>query len=177
MKSDDESSFKSESAPTGEEETTSDGPFDRSSEEGSPRNEVGQLRKVLRRQFAMHVENVIPEDVQRILDQVETRLQSLKEKDDVKFAGRVYKRIQLLGRMLMSWAEGSFTMPWRSVAAVAGTILYLTNPMDVLPEFMKDEGLLDDALVIYLCYTLVDQDLHRYMNAHGINPSEYGFTR
>jgi len=135
----------------------------------------GNLRQFLRKQFAMQMENVIPEDLQSILDKVEARLESLRDSGEVEFTERVYGRIRLAARMLGAAAEGSFPLPWKSTASIAAGLTYLLNPGDFLPAILKgDEAVLDDALVIYLCYTVVEQDLTRFMRTHNLDPEEFG---
>ncbi len=133
------------------------------------------LRRFLRRQFALQMENVIPEDIQRILDRIEERLEDLQESEEVNFADKLYGRIRLSARMFKAWAEGSFQLPWKSVVSIAAGLTYLLNPLDFLPDIFKgDEAVLDDALVIYLCYTVVEQDLARFLREHNLDPEEFG---
>lgn len=134
----------------------------------------GKLRELLRKQFALQMENVIPEDVQRILDQLEDRLETLKQSREVELADKAYGRLRLMGRMLEATAEGSFPLPWKSAAAIAATVTYLTNPFDVLPDILKGDGILDDALVIYLGYTVVEQDLAEFLRSHDLDAGEFG---
>jgi uncharacterized membrane protein YkvA (DUF1232 family) len=140
----------------------------------SPKDD-GNLRKFLRKQFALQMENVIPEDLQSILDKIEARLEALRDSEEVDFADQVYGRIRLAAKMLRASAEGSFQLPWKSAASVAAGLAYLLNPMDFLPGIVKgDEAVLDDALVIYLCYTVVEQDLTRFLRSHNLDPEEFG---
>jgi len=135
----------------------------------------GHLRQFLRRQFAMQMENVIPEDLQNILDKVEARLQAMRDSKEVQFADKVYGRIRLAARMLQASAEGTFPLPWKSTLSVAAGLTYLLNPMDFLPGIVKgEEAVLDDALVVYLCYTVVEQDLTRFLRTHDLDPEEFG---
>lgn len=142
---------------------------------GGGRSDDGHLRQFLRKQFAMQMENVIPEDLQNILDKVETRLQAMRDSQEVEFADKVYGRIRLAARMLQASVEGSFQLPWKSTLSVAAGLTYLINPMNFLPGIVKgEEAVLDDALVVYLCYTVVEQDLNRFLRSHDLNPEEFG---
>lgn len=134
----------------------------------------GKLRQLLRKQFALQMENVIPEDVQRILDQLEDRLETLKQSREVNIADKAYGRVRLMGRMLQASADGSFPLPWKSAAAVTATLAYLINPFDVLPDILKGDGILDESLVIYLGYTVVEQDLVEFLRSHDLDAEEFG---
>lgn len=144
---------------------------------GSGRSGDGQLREFLRRQFALQMENVIPEDLQSILDKVEQRLESLRESEQVEFTDNLYGRVRLAGRMLRASAEGSFQLPWKSAASIAAGLTYIVNPLDFLPGILKgEEAVLDDALVLYLCYTVVEQDLNEFLRTHDLDPEEFGMN-
>ncbi|MFB6226792.1 MAG: YkvA family protein [bacterium] len=134
----------------------------------------GKLRQLLRKQFALQMENVIPEDVQRILDQLEDRLETLKQSREVELADKAYGRVRLMGRMLQASAEGSFPLPWKSAAAITVTLTYLINPFDILPDILKGDGILDDSLVLYLGYTVVEQDMVEFLRTHDLDASEFG---
>lgn len=135
----------------------------------------GHLRQFLRRQFALQMENVIPEDLQSILDKIEDRLEALRQSEEVEFADKACGRIKLAGQMLKASAEGSFQLPWKSAASIVAGLTYLLNPVGFLPEILKgDDAILDDALVVYLCYTVVEQDLNRFLRSHNLDPEEFG---
>jgi len=133
------------------------------------------LQKMLNRTFGIDVDEVLPEDVQRVLEDFEDQLEDMQNSEGVQVARRVLGRLRLLFQMLGAWGEGNFSMPWRSVAAIAGALTYLGNPMGVLPEFLKGRNsLLDDGLVVYLCYRLVEKDLQRFVREQGLDAAEYG---
>ena len=54
------------------------------------------------------------------------------------------------------------SVPWKTIAAVAGALLYVLNPLDFIPDLILGFGFLDDAGVVALCLKLVESDLHRY---------------
>ena len=41
-------------------------------------------------------------------------------------------------------------------------VLYVLNPLDLIPDLIFGFGLVDDAGVVALCLKLVESDLHRY---------------
>ena len=71
------------------------------------------------------------------------------------------------GRLLIAsirdyWAGRYRKMPWGTVAAVAFTLLYVFNPLDLVPDVLPIIGELDDAAVIAACLFLVEADLMKY---------------
>lgn len=71
--------------------------------------------------------------------------------------------IRLMFSLLRDFWNGRYRqLPWKSVAAIAGTLIYVLNPLDLIPDMIVGFGLLDDAGVVALCLKLVESDLHRY---------------
>jgi len=65
--------------------------------------------------------------------------------------------------MVRDYLKGNYrSVPWKSIAAIAGALLYVLNPLDVIPDFILAFGFLDDAGVVALCLKMVESDLHRY---------------
>ena len=49
-----------------------------------------------------------------------------------------------------------------TVAAIVGALLYVLNPLDLIPDFLPLVGQIDDAAVVAACLLMVRQDLHKY---------------
>lgn len=92
------------------------------------------------------------------------RQRAIEEK--VKGSGRLNRfseDIKLMFSMIRDYWQGNYrSVPWKTIAAVAGALLYVLNPLDVIPDLIFGFGLLDDAGVVALCLKLVESDLHRY---------------
>ncbi len=112
------------------------------------------------------------EELDAHADQVsDTEVESLlrqqnKIEDKVKSSGtlaRFSADIELMFAMLRDYWQGHYRdIPWKSIAAVAGALLYVLNPLDLIPDIILGFGLLDDAGVIAICLNLVEADLYRY---------------
>ena len=89
---------------------------------------------------------------------------SVEEK--VKNSGRLNRfstDIKLMFSLIRDYWYGHYrAIPWKSIAAVAGALLYVLNPLDLIPDLIFGFGLVDDAGVVALCLKLVESDLHRY---------------
>ncbi|MDX1800939.1 MAG: YkvA family protein [Marinobacter sp.] len=99
------------------------------------------------------------------------RLESLLERqkaieDKVKNSGRLKRfggDIRLMFSMLKDYWQGHYrAIPWKSVAAIAGALIYVLNPLDLIPDMIFGFGLLDDAGVVAACLSLVESDLIAY---------------
>ena len=105
-------------------------------------------------------EKVDRADLETLLD----RQRVIEEK--VKGSGRLNRfsaDIKLMFSMIRDYWYGNYrNVPWKTIAAVAGALLYVLNPLDVIPDLIFGFGFLDDAGVVALCLRLVESDLHRY---------------
>ncbi len=98
------------------------------------------------------------------LDSLLARQRTIEDK--VKGSGKLNRfreDIKLMFAMIRDYWNGSYRdVPWKSIAAIAGALLYVLNPLDVIPDLLIGIGFLDDAGVVALCLKLVESDLHRY---------------
>lgn len=98
------------------------------------------------------------------LETVLERQRAIEEK--VKGSGRLERfstDIKLMFSMVRDYWYGNYrSVPWKTIAAVAGALLYVLNPLDAIPDLIFGFGFLDDAGVVALCLKLVESDLHRY---------------
>lgn len=73
------------------------------------------------------------------------------------------EKFSLLFQLLKDYRTKKYTqIPWKSVAAIGFTLLYVINPLDVVPDFIPFIGYLDDASVLTIALQLVKNDLDAY---------------
>ncbi|WPC37298.1 YkvA family protein [Brachyspira hyodysenteriae] len=76
---------------------------------------------------------------------------------------RFLDKIQLMVDMIGDYINGNYKdIPWKSLSAIAGALIYLIFPLDVLPDLFPFIGLLDDAFIIGLCIKCFSTDLNQY---------------
>jgi len=102
-------------------------------------------------------------DDSRLADLI-ARREAIENK--VKNSGRLRRfgtDIRLMFSLISDYAKGRYReIPWKSIAAIAGALLYVLNPLDLIPDLILGFGLLDDASVLIACLSLVESDLMRY---------------
>ncbi len=84
-------------------------------------------------------------------------------------------RARLFFEMLMDYASGRYTdLPWRTVATLTATVMYLLTPIDIISDFIFFFGLLDDAALLYAAMRLIKTDLIEYCKFKGYD-TDYFF--
>jgi uncharacterized membrane protein YkvA (DUF1232 family) len=71
------------------------------------------------------------------------------------------------GRLLISivkdyWAGRYRQVPFGTIGAAVVTLLYVLNPLDLLPDVLPIIGAVDDAAVVAACMLLIEHDLRMY---------------
>ena len=105
-------------------------------------------------------ENMSREDIGETIGQEKKAERMAKESG---FLRQYWQDIKTSFALLKDWYMGNYTkIPFRMVASIAGAMLYLVSPLDVVPDWVPFGGLLDDALVLAAIFTLSRSDLDAY---------------
>lgn len=76
---------------------------------------------------------------------------------------RFTKDLMLLFGLVKDYYQGNYKdIPYKAISATVVGLLYVLNPIDVIPDFIPFIGYIDDALVITFCLKLVEKDLQKY---------------
>ena len=114
----------------------------------------------------------------RDLETLLERQKAIEEK--VKGSGRLNRfatDIGLMFSLIRDYWQGNYrAVPWKTIAAVAGALLYVMNPLDLIPDLILGIGFIDDAGVVALCLKLAESDLHRYAAWKELQESPAGST-
>ncbi|GGC68541.1 YkvA family protein [Marinobacter halophilus] len=116
--------------------------------------------KAAETQLRHEAENVRKDDLEDLLEHQKAVEAKVKGSGHLR---RFTTDIRLMFSLIRDYWRGDYRdIPWKSIAAVAGALLYVLNPIDLIPDFIFMFGFLDDAGVVALCLKLVESDLHRY---------------
>jgi uncharacterized membrane protein YkvA (DUF1232 family) len=86
-------------------------------------------------------------------------------KGKLKYLGEFKNKILLLFQLLKDYKNKRYTQtPWLSVAAILFVLLYILNPLDLVPDFIPFVGYIDDASVIALTYKMINSDVQNYQD-------------
>jgi len=109
-------------------------------------------------EFSKYTRNVTEDDVSGVLEKEEAILNKARGPLE-KFA----KNIKLLFSFVKDYASGRYKeVPWTTIAAIIGSLIYIFSPIDLIPDIIPVLGLTDDAAVLALCLTGIAGDLKKY---------------
>lgn len=93
-----------------------------------------------------------------------------EEKIEKKLAGAnsLSKYVEL-GKIMIGMVKdikaGEYrNVPWFVIATIVMTLLYILNPMDLVPDFIPGLGYIDDLAVLSIGMGWVETDLHKYLD-------------
>lgn len=120
-----------------------------------------KLDKIDREFIRKGAEKMSDKEVSQALENEE------KIKDKITKSGLLQRYLQivrLMLSMLNDYRKGHYkNVPWLTISALVFMILYVLNPLDLIPDFIPLIGYLDDITVLALGLNLIETDLHKYI--------------
>lgn len=105
-------------------------------------------------------EKVTPKDIDTVV------IKSEEIKDKFSARGPLKRFIEdgkVLTALIRDWRSGKYRQAlYGTIAAVVFGLLYVFNPLDIVPDVLPILGALDDATVIGALLMLVERDLKKY---------------
>lgn len=88
------------------------------------------------------------------------KIESIAQNDSLS---QYLNDIKLYFQMIGDTLTGEYKqVPFGTIAAIVGTLLYLLSPIDLIPDFIPVIGFLDDAAVLGACLKLTRFDVEQY---------------
>jgi len=105
-------------------------------------------------------ERVTDQDIEKVLDKSEEIRKRFETGGPL---GKFVEDFKLLMAVVKDYRRGKYRkIPFWTVAAIVGALLYVLNPLDLIPDFIPLVGQIDDAAIVAACLLMVRQDLHKY---------------
>ena len=117
-------------------------------------------KKQAEKQLHNRARKVTENDLKKVLEKQEEIENKFKESGPL---GRYITDLKLLFSIIKDYFKGDYRkIPFWSIAAIVAALLYVLNPLDLIPDIIPGVGYIDDALVIALALMMVEQDLQSY---------------
>lgn len=120
----------------------------------------------LKESFATYKNRAI--EMMRDDGEMEAFLVKLEQKmAEVPLVGSELKNIPVLASLVRSYVMKEYTLaPTGTMIAVVTALLYWVFPIDLIPDGIPGVGYLDDAVVVALCWKMVETDVELYDDWH-----------
>ncbi len=104
--------------------------------------------------------NVKQEDLGTVASKADAILEKISRVEILKkFAAQA----ALLIRMISDYYNGVYKdVPWASIATAVFALLYVLNPVDLIPDYLPVIGFVDDAAVMELAWQAIKHDVKDY---------------
>lgn len=79
------------------------------------------------------------------------------------FLSQYWDDIKTSFALIRDWFKGSYDkVPARMIVSLAGALIYLVSPLDLIPDWVPMAGLVDDAAMLAFVFQLSKVDLNAY---------------
>ncbi len=73
------------------------------------------------------------------------------------------KKLKLLWNMLKDFVDDKYkNVPWFTIASITFVLLYVINPIDIIPDIIPFTGFVDDVGILSLAWELISSDIKTY---------------
>ncbi|MCT8340768.1 DUF1232 domain-containing protein [Flavobacteriaceae bacterium TK19130] len=109
-----------------------------------------------------NVDKINDDDVEIVMENEEEIARKLSNASPLRKYAELGK---IMLSMLKDVRSGSYpSVPWFTIASIALALLYVLNPMDVIPDFIPGLGYIDDLAVLSIGMGWIESDLHKYLD-------------
>ena len=118
-----------------------------------------KAEKELKKRYAIAEE--IIKDKNKLDDFLERLERKIKE---VPKIGEKLSHVIVMVSLVKRYATKEYTdFPMASLIAVVAALVYFISPIDLIPDGIPIAGYVDDALVVAVCWSIVETDVDRYL--------------
>lgn len=109
-----------------------------------------------------NISKIKEEDVEVVMDNEESISHKLSNATALRKFAEIGK---IMFAMLKDIKNGRYPeVPWFTIAAISLALLYVLNPLDVIPDFIPGIGYIDDLAVMTISMGWIETDLHKYLD-------------
>ena len=127
----------------------------------SAKKKRADLKHIEEESFNEEVTYIEEKDVEIVFENEEKIHRKVERKGPLK---KYIDSVKNLFFMLKDYKNGTYReMPWHTIGSVVLVLLYVLNPLDIIPDFIPGFGYVDDAGVLALALKLIQSDYETYM--------------
>ena len=105
------------------------------------------------------IEHISKSDFDTVFDKKDQLFAKINHPDWKKYKDK----IKLMFNFLKDVKQKNYTKtPWKALAAMIFVIIYIINPLDLVPDFIPFIGYIDDVAVFSFVLKMVGEDLEDY---------------
>ena len=121
-------------------------------------------------ELGKRAENMTREDIADVLGK-EGKAKTIVEK--AGFLSQYWNDIKTSFSLIRDWFSGTYDkVPARLIVSLAGALIYLVSPLDLIPDWVPMAGLVDDAAILAFVFQLSKVDLNVYRQWKKRQPDE-----
>ncbi len=119
-------------------------------------------RNISKEYVENNVENITEDDVEILMQSEETISKKMANASPLRKFAEIGK---IMFAMLKDIKNGRYhEVPWFTIASMTLALLYVLNPLDIIPDFIPGVGYIDDLAVLSIAMGWVETDLHKYLD-------------
>lgn len=124
--------------------------------------------------FEENRETIGREELEQVLDGFEEKVEQIKQSAGPAFVRKAIGHARLFYRLLEAWWQDRRNVPWKTITAIGAVLLYFINPFDLVPDMIPVLGMMDDATMIYIGFSLIQDDLIDFAIDRGLDLESFG---
>ena len=98
-----------------------------------------------------------PERMERFLQRLEVKLK------EIPTIGEKLSMVPVMASLVRAYTVKEYTdVPVGTIIAIVGALIYVINPVDLIPDAIPVIGLADDLAVATVCWKMVESDVKEY---------------
>ena len=111
-------------------------------------------------ELGKRAKNMTRDDIADVLGK-EGKAKTMVEK--AGFLSQYWDDIKTSFALIRDWFNGSYDkVPTRMIVSLAGALIYLVSPLDLIPDWVPMAGFVDDAAILAFVFQLSKVDLNAY---------------
>jgi uncharacterized membrane protein YkvA (DUF1232 family) len=144
---------------------------------GQERNDTARGdfdRSQVEEEFEETRETIGREELGEVMDSFQEKVEQIKQSSGPRFVRRAIGHAKLFYKLLEAWWTDRRNVPWKTITAIGAVLLYFINPFDIVPDMIPVVGLMDDATMIYIGFSMVQEDLIDFARDRGLDLKSFG---